>query len=230
MNPQGRDESPTLLELPEGPRGLFAVVEPVLSRYFTPEGYRIGGGTVLAGLWRHRHSTDVDLFADPAHFETVVSADGPRMEAELVASVPGIAPERSWVEPENIHLSVDGGEVTMLPVARIHPEDPGAPRVGKSDVRAESPAEILSKKIRLRMLGEGAYLIRDLYDLAVAGLRDPEALEKALSRESPRRLRQVARELGTLPHLGGMLLRPEFPWTTEEIRDRVVSLCETATP
>jgi len=143
--------------------------------------------------------------------------------------VPGIAPERIRVEPENIHLSVGSGEVTMLPVARIHPEDPGAPRVGNSDVRAEGPAEILSKKLRLRMLGEGVYLIRDLYDLAVAGLRDPDALAKALSRQSPRRLRQVVSEPGTLPHLGGTLFRPEFPWTTEEIRDRVVSLCEAAT-
>jgi len=150
------------------------------------------------------------------------------MEAELIASVPGIAPERIRVEPEHIHLSVGGGEVTMLPVARFYPEDPGAPCVGNSDVRAEGPAEILSKKLRLRMLGEGVYLIRDLYDLAVAGLRDPDALAKPLSRESPRRLRQIASEPGTLPVLGGPLLRPDFPWSDEEIRDRVMRICEAA--
>ena len=29
---------------------------------------RLGGGTALAARWRHRHSTDVDLFVDPAAY------------------------------------------------------------------------------------------------------------------------------------------------------------------
>ncbi len=220
--------APAVLDLPGGPREVFAAVEPVLSRYFLPDGYRIGGGTALAGRWRHRHSTDVDLFAEPSLYLAVVTSRGPEMERALIEEVPDILPERSWVEPEHIHLSFPDSEATMLPVAHIHPESPDAPRIRGSAVKAEGVAEILSKKIRLRMLGEGAYLIRDLYDLAAAALRDPEALRAALAAESPRRLRRIVEELGTLDSLGGTLLRPAFPWTPGEICETVARVCGEA--
>lgn len=217
-----------VLDLPEGPRQLFAAVEPVLSEFFTPAGYRIGGETVLAGLWSHRHSTDVDLFVEPSFYQGIVRDRGAEIERTLAGRVPGMDPERSWVEPEHLDLAVGASEVTMLPAVPIHPAPAAPHRVRNSEVAAESVEEILSKKVRLRMIGEGAYLIRDLYDLACAEAVDPQALGRALAAEPPRRLRQIARELRSLGDFQGDLLQPRFSWTHPEIRDRVARICENA--
>lgn len=216
------------LDLPDGPQQLFAAVEPVFSEFFTPEGYRIGGGTVLAGRWGHRHSTDVDLFAEPTRYQEVVDRRGEELERALVQRAPGADPARSWVEPQHIYLAFGDREVTMLPAVRIHriPEKPI--RIRNTQVAVESVEEILGKKLRLRMIGEGAYLIRDLYDIAAAEIEDPDALRRTLEAEPPRRLQQVARELRSLGAFEGELIRPVFPWTVSRIQRAVIQLCEEA--
>ena len=216
------------LDLPEEPKQLFAAVEPVFSEFFTPEGYRIGGGTVLAGRWGHRHSTDVDLFAEPTWYQEVVDRRGEELERALLERAPGVDPERSWVEPQHIYLAVGDSEVTMLPAVWIHrtPEEPV--RIRNTRVAAESVEEILGKKLRLRMIGEGAYLIRDLYDIAAAEIEDPDALRRALAAEPPRRLQQLAQELRSLGAFEGELIRPAFPWTHSRIQRAVIRLCEEA--
>ena len=35
----------------------------------------MGGGSVLAARWHHRHSTDIDLFVSPATMEKLVGED-----------------------------------------------------------------------------------------------------------------------------------------------------------
>lgn len=216
----------------EGPRQLFEAVEPVLGEFFGADGYRMGGGTVLAALWRHRHSTDVDLFAEPSHYRAVLAGARLELERALVSRVPGVVPERSWVEPEAVFLDCGGGEVTVSPLPRL-PGAPFPPRtVGSSRVPAEGIEEILGKKIRFRMLGEGSYLLRDLYDVAWAGREAPAVLERVLAAEGPRRLRQVAAELSTLESFPfsfeGTLIRPKRSAGPLEIRDEVIALCLTA--
>lgn len=214
--------------LPEGPRELFAAVEPVLSRYFGISGYRLGGGTVLAALWAHRHSTDLDLFAEPSHFQEVVGRAGRELERALFDEVGGVVPARSWVEPEHIYLDFGEGEVTLIPAVRLVPRERQAVVVEGSGVAVEEIEEILAKKIRLRMLGTGSYLVRDLYDVACAARREAEALGRALAGEGPRRLRQIADELTVLDDFEGTLIRPVENWSHREIRDRVVEVCRDA--
>ena len=224
------EAGPTVLDLPDGPKQLLAAVEPVLNQFFTPRGYRIGGGTVLAALWRHRHSTDVDLFTDPSFYQEVVRDRRAEIEGALFERVPELDPDRSWVEPEHLYLAVDDSEVTMIPTVRIHPEPKGPVRIRNSRVEAESVEEILSKKLRLRMLGEGAYLVRDLYDIAVARVKDREALRRALGAESPRRFHQIAGELRSIGGFEGELVRPLYSWTHSQIREAVIRLCEVSVP
>ena len=214
--------------LPEGPRDLFEAVEPVISRYFGASRYRLGGGTALAAVWAHRHSTDVDLFAEPSHYQEVVGRAGRELERALFDEVGGLVPTRSWVEPEHIHLDFDEGEVTLIPAVRLVPRERQAVVVEGSEVPVEEIEEILAKEIRLRMLGAGSYLVRNLYDVACAARRDPEALRRALAGEGSRRLRQIADELSALDDFEGTLIRPVENWSKPEIRDEVVAICRDA--
>lgn len=215
------------IELAEGPRQLFEAAEPVLSEFFGADGYRMGGGTILAALWGHRHSTDVDLFAEPSQYRAVLARARLELERALVSRVPGVAAERSWVEPEAVFLDCQGGEVTVTPAPRFAEGTP-AGIVGSSRVPAEGIEEILGKKIRFRMLGEGSYLLRDLYDVAWARREAPAALSRVLAAEGPRRLRQVAAELSTLETFEGTLIRPQWSAGQREIRDEVIALCRAA--
>ena len=214
--------------LPEGPRELFAAVEPVLSRYFGASGYRLGGGTALAALRAHRHSTVVGLFAEPSHFQEVVGRAGRELERALFDEVGGVVSARSWVESEHIYLDFGEGEVTLIPAVRLVPRERRAVVVEGTEVPVEEVDEILAKKIRLRMPGAGSYLVRDLYDVACAARRGPEALGRSLAGEGPRRLRQIADELTALDDFEGTLIRPVEDWSHREIRDRVVAICRDA--
>lgn len=214
------------IELAPGPRELFEAAEPVLSEFFGA--YRMGGGTILAALWGHRHSTDVDLFAEPSHYQAVFEKAGRELERALVSRVPGVLAERSWVEPEAVFLDCGGGEITLMPAARFLPGNAAPGVVGSSRVAAEGVEEILGKKIRWRMLGAGSYLLRDLYDVAFARRAGPAALSRVLAAEGPRRLRQIAAELSTLEEFEGTLIRPQWPATETAIRDEVVAICLSA--
>ena len=216
------------IALPDGPRELFEAVAPVFREFFGDGGYRMGGGTVLAALWGHRHSTEVELFAEPSRYREVVAGAGRELERALVERVPGVVAARSRVEPEGVYLECGGSEVTLMPGARLYPEAPPVGVVGASGVAAEPVEEILGKKIRWRMLGAGSYLLRDLYDVAFAQRRAPEALRRALSAEGPRRLRQLAAEMTALDDFEGALVRPVWTATKTEIRDAVAALCREA--
>ena len=214
------------IELPAGPRELFEAAEPVLSEFFGA--YRLGGGTILAALWGHRHSTDVDFFAEPSHYQAVFGKAGRELERALVSRVPGVLAERSWVEPEAVFLDCgDSGEITLMPAPRFLPENAAAGVVGSSRVAADGVEEILGGKVR-RWMGAGWYRIRDLYDVAFARRAGPAALSRVLAAEGPRRLRQIAAELSTLEEFEGTLIRPQWPATGTAIRDEVVAICLSA--
>ena len=71
------------LDLPAGPAELLEAVRKPLGHHLGGEHrMRLGGGTALAARWRHRHSTDVDLFVDPADYE------GLRTDAWSAARIP----------------------------------------------------------------------------------------------------------------------------------------------
>ena len=51
------------VSLPNGPDESLQQAVRFLSSWIAPPDYRLGGGTALAALWGHRHSTDIDLAA-----------------------------------------------------------------------------------------------------------------------------------------------------------------------
>ena len=100
------------LDLPTGPAELLEAVLRPLGHHLGGERHlHLGGGTALATRWRHRQSTDVDLFVDPADHarlakgEQQFRADFERhtRSARNIAIEPGFA---------RIVLA-DGGEVSL---------------------------------------------------------------------------------------------------------------------
>lgn len=77
-------------------------------------------------------------------------------------------------------------------------------------------AEILARKLVYRILGEAAFLSRDLYDLAVARHQDPAALKTAFDTVHPPNLFVIQRGLSELDQVSVVrdsrpLLHPAHP-------------------
>ncbi|MCY4636881.1 MAG: hypothetical protein OXG04_20675 [Acidobacteria bacterium] len=95
----GRADAPgETLDLPEPARTLFrktrAALETHVSAYAADgEGYKLGGGTILAARWKHRRSNDIDVLFHPdtktSHFRggAQPGAEGSRRRAARVGEV-----------------------------------------------------------------------------------------------------------------------------------------------
>lgn len=208
--------------LPDGPKAIFAAVEPIFSRYFGAGNYQLGGGTALSALWAHRHSTDIDLFIDTSHFQPVMQEDvtAASLRSELEESTGA-----KFAEFNNHFITgvCDAGEFTLMTSPRLLHIEPRNQVVG-SEVYLEDPAEILAKKIRYRMLENGTLVARDLFDIAAAYEIAPHSLVKALQKTSLEERLDIATELRSLPSQwvsgrksGRELLLPQYPrWLADD--------------
>ena len=185
------------LELPAGPAELLEAVRKPLGHHLGGEHrIRLGGGTALAARWRHRHSTDVDLFVDPADYEGLFKSEEQfRTDLELHAR----SARNITIEPGFARIVLtEGGEISIWtsPSLTAHPES--GDTVRGSRVPLETTAEILAKKLRYRMIQNAQIVPRDLYDIAFARWNDPAALETALSTLKEEHLHDIDAELGYL--------------------------------
>lgn len=130
--------------------------------------------------WRHRHSTDIDLFVEPDPYRHFQWNTGGRFTLDLTASA---SVDRLVIGDEGAYISFHGrgGHVSVAPARGLF-SDPSSPdTVQDTHVPLETTAEILAKKLRFRMARDKELLPRDLYDLALARERDPPALRTALA-------------------------------------------------
>ena len=185
-------------ELPEGPAEVFARAQPILTELLGAGCFRLGGGTALAALWVHRHSTDVDLFADHAAYtEFIGSQSGVRLLSEGLRDA--LQPDEMEVRRGALRILCSGGELSIIttpsPLPSLAPTD----RVAGTQVELERPATILARKLLGRMLTNGSIVLRDLYDLAAAKTLAPAELGLALDSVATDDKRQIADELRHLP-------------------------------
>lgn len=189
--------------LPAGPAEVFARAQPVLTELLGEGAFALGGGTALASVWRHRHSTDIDLFADNATYvERVRSAGGKERVAALLEEA--LRPQRVDVQSGFLTASFSDGDLSLMtaPLPLFPPSVPPltpADRVANSLVALERPATILARKLHGRMIANGVLVLRDLYDLAAAKTLAPGDLSMALESLSEKERRMIADELSTLP-------------------------------
>lgn len=166
---------PELLYLPEPAHSLFRRIRKALDTHIsahTPnrEGYQLGGGTVLAARWGHRNSEDIDLTCHPdtetAHFPTQLE-----MALKKVGGEAKCWGEWSRVDFTPSHLDVFKKELT-----------PGTGHqtaiIDGKPVTVLSNVQILTGKLQNRALDPP---VRDVYDIAVCGIEDPQSLEAAIN-------------------------------------------------
>lgn len=182
------------LDLPRGTRELLEAVREPLGRHLGGEHHlALGGGTALAARWAHRHSTDVDLFADhDIHLRLPASG----FRDDLARNING----RAFVAFHQglTRIDLPAGEVTLDSSYSATTRPRSADTVRGTRIGVHTNAEILARKLGYRILGESAFLSRDLYDLAVARHLDPAALDTAFDTIHPPNLFVIQRGLSKL--------------------------------
>ena len=192
----------------------------VLRQFIDERHLSMGGGTVLQSRWRHRQSTDVDLFCDGIVFERAQRRFGREIERALVAEA-GSPPERTWVEFMAIYCEPDGVETTLMPHVPLM-EAPADEWLPGTRIALQSTAEILAKKLRHRLYEAGGVEVRDLYDLAAARHLDPQALQDAKALLAADHCAAIALLISQLPRnwhrsAGKPLIAPRFAWSEDEL-------------
>lgn len=201
-----------VLVLPPVPAATLHHVENWLWEYLPRHKLTLGGGTVLAARWKHRESTDVDLFAPLDAFDhedsrmTALAAlvDERLRTGELIDAV---------VAKRHLRLNLDkpAGELTVFTGhdATAHPVAADETAAGFA---VHSVQEILARKLRFRIHGLGDFTQRDFYDFAVAALVEPDSMASVLASFDPEANRAVAHELRREPagFAGKPLLAPAY--------------------
>ena len=156
-------------------RELLARVRGALDEHMAPvaadgEGWKLGGGTVLAARWKHRESDDLDVVYHP-DTETAQFDTGLQPALEEAGGKVG-----AWGEL----TVVEFGDQSLELMKKV-PTPAAGHEVAILDSKAAtvlSTVQILSGKLRNRALDPP---VRDVYDIAVCGIEDPESLEKAVN-------------------------------------------------
>lgn len=197
----GAKQGVSEFEIPAPADAILLQIAPPLLQVLDREDIAIGGGTALAARWRHRRSTDVDLTVPRSVFER---------EAERIAVLLGEAAVmdvqhgRGWMTG-----ACADGEFSISTTAPLLPS-PAEPadHEGRFRLALQRTAEILGRKLRLRMYNNGDFVSRDFYDICTAHERDPSALDRALSTLTEDMRREIAQEIGSLGQHASRMGRP----------------------
>ena len=142
---------------------LLILALPVLSDLETP--WTLGGGTGLFLTLNHRVSYDIDIFLeDPRGLKTI--AGDPRTKRI----------SNDWQFPGNyLKLIRQEGEIDFTLAATITENSFFGYNFSGTEIKVETPAEIIAKKIRYR---GSNFTIRDIFDFALAVDHDPRLMVK----------------------------------------------------
>ena len=131
----------------------------------------MGGGTVPAMHWHHRHSTDLDLVLVG---EPMPAAASIRPHLEELHARGGL---RAWRihRGRSVLLDGSGGKVSLV----FEPRRPETENHTHLYIPCESRASILRKKLLYRVVESGRFPTRDCYDFAWAASRHPALFQEA---------------------------------------------------
>ena len=226
-----------MLDLPEGgTHETFWRVHAALSEYVDESELRLGGGTALAMRWRHRHSTDIDLWMDARDFERLT--DGKRV-AELTAALERACPDADSLTVGKGFVSVwlGNNELSVYPSERATSDALSNDQVTGTLIRLESSAEILTRKLVYRIWLKGDIVPRDVYDLAWCERAEPQALQIAKNGLGHREqagisdeLRRIAEGKTVWTEGERPIIDPADPALVETMALRVADLLEPGRP
>ena len=221
--------TPVEIVVPGDPGIVLARIAPLIMAWLGPDGCVLGGGTVLAARWHHRVSTDIDLFTDRERYTDRVASRRDEVAAALEILVDeagegAVEVERGW-----LRVYFPEGPAAVMTIPRPTVRDSYVQYVQGTDIPTEGTAEILARKLQSRILDLGVFTDRDLYDLLVAQVRDPEALNRALTSITAGERAAITSELRALPHQwssGEPVREPAHPELLEDLASRARRLFE----
>ena len=137
----------------------------------------LGGGTTLAARWKHRLSTDIDLFTSTEGWQAV------RRSVVQALTDAGV---KFALHASLVVCDLGDGRAFSIGGSDSITADPGSGgREESSGLPTQTTAEIVARKIRARMVNETRYLIRDAYDVVCCRIYDARAFKQALSALHP---------------------------------------------
>ncbi len=162
------------------------VIEDLLVREWST--LILGGGTVLAMHWHHRHSTDLDFVVEE---DEPLDAGALRDKLEALQRQGRIDIWR-YSRRRSVMLTAGGVRLSFV----FEGVDANVATEGHTamGVRCESPGSILTRKLFGRVLDAGQMVSRDFYDFAWAALHRPplwaQVSEPLLPEERDRLVRE----------------------------------------
>lgn len=179
------------LTLPEPAGGLLRIVRHTLAELLPAvidgdRGWWLGGGTVLAAQWQHRLSTDLDIFV-PA--EASLATFDPRWSPHFRDAMLRLGATRMEVQQRSIKTWFPAGRLEITALDPVPSLPPRLVSIDGGETRVVENASILCGKLygRGRRLPE-----RDVFDVCVAAVEDPDALRCAVNHVGPDTRREIA--------------------------------------
>ena len=211
------------LTLPEPARGLFRSVRATLAELLPTvidgdRGWWLGGGTVLAAQWQHRLSTDLDIFL-PA--DSSLAPFDPRRAPNFRDAMLRLGATRMEVQQRSLKTWFPAGRLEVTALDPVPALPPRAASIDGSEALLVENSSILCGKLygRGRRLPE-----RDVFDVCVAAVEDPDALRCAVNHvgSDPRR------EIAHLLTVGADAYRESAPEVILEPAPRFAGLLQEA--
>lgn len=168
------------LTLPEPANILFTTVYEELAKTLPsvlPENgrWRLGGGTVLAARWRHRASSDLDIFLPERSMLAALRADRDRSFTERMEK---LGATHLDLQDRSLKFHFPSGRVELTQLDARPALPPEIVRVDGHEIAIDRIEQILTGKL----FGRGFRLPpRDVFDIAVANEEAPEALRCAVN-------------------------------------------------
>ena len=173
-----RGEPLILAEILDGPfRDLSARLA-----HISPTGtFVLGGGTVLAARYRHRKSTDLDIFLSLITSERIDRKHGERVWINHLKEWLGDEPEQT-IGAMTVIGMIGNVPFSVCPASGVL--ETGIPQeIYGHIIAGQTTHEILEGKILGRIIDENTpNTIRDLYDITVAARLEPEAMASVLTK------------------------------------------------
>ncbi len=166
---------PTKLRFPKGPHEILQQGVKILDSYVDRNSYEIGGGTVLAARWQHRHSTDVDLFISTDSYNKMYRQNGDPLQSTLRELEQ--TGQLRVIQLNEQALVVDFpslGNLSLVASPTVLPNQEPRQQEETTGIHLEPTEEILAKKVVFRVASI-QWKERDFFDLVVASKCDSKA-------------------------------------------------------
>ncbi len=186
------------VRLPASAQKLLDLVYPTLHTFLGAKRLFLGGGTALAARWKHRLSTDIDLFLLEDDPESLYS-ERQGLLRDVVRTLPGFVCASFDRDYAELQFDEPLGSVSWMRSVSLTANPISRQVAHGTRIRLESVSEILAKKLVHRMARRGDFPARDVYDLAWAAMHCRGALTDAVNALTGPERELLAYNLASLP-------------------------------